>query len=319
MRILLAIDGSASSTSACTVVDSMRWPSGSIIEVVAALEPIAEVFGPTPATLPAPSRPNGATAAIETALAAAVARLERPDRSVRPFLVEGRAANTIVDAATAFRAELIVVGSRGLGPLRSMVLGSVSAEVVDHAPCPVLVVRRPSVGPILLAVDGSAASEAAVTFVRGARFLAGHPVEVMTVAPLPATPPPVEMAGISAAAFDTDRRAIDQSRKHAETIAAAACGRLRGDGVRARWSISQGTPAHEIIEAAASFGSDLIVLGSRGHTGLARIVLGSVARNVLLHTDASVLIVHEPVREQVMERARVRRSAARAMPAAVPG
>ena len=70
------------------------------------------------------------------------------------------------------------------------------------------------------------------------------------------------------------------------------------------WMISVGDPAHEIIEAASNMGCDLIVMGSRGLTGLDRIFLGSVARNVLQHTRASVLIVREPVRERLPERPR---------------
>ena len=53
-------------------------------------------------------------------------------------------------------------------------------------------------------------------------------------------------------------------------------------------------PAGEIIAAAEKRGADLIVLGSRGRTGLTRLLLGSVARNVLSGSTASVLVVHEP-------------------------
>jgi nucleotide-binding universal stress UspA family protein len=55
-----------------------------------------------------------------------------------------------------------------------------------------------------------------------------------------------------------------------------------------------GDAAAEIVAEAAAWKADLVVLGSRGHTGLTRVVLGSVARNVLQGTDASVLIVRDP-------------------------
>ena len=54
-----------------------------------------------------------------------------------------------------------------------------------------------------------------------------------------------------------------------------------------------GDAAAEIIAAAAEVGADLVVIGSRGRTGLASVVLGSVARNVLHGSTASVLVVHE--------------------------
>jgi nucleotide-binding universal stress UspA family protein len=238
---------------------------------------------------------------LESALDDAAEMLRRPGLIVFRSLLAGRPASVIVDRAGVSRAELVVVGSRGLGPLKSMLLGSVSAEVVDHAPCPVLVVRRPALGSALLAVDGSASAGAAVTFVRGSHFLAGHPVEVFSVAPSATPPPPVPMAGVSDAAYDSYEARIAGDRERVAVIAAEAVEDLRAGGLHARWSISQGNPAHEIIEAARSFGSDLIVLGSRGHTGLTRIVLGSVARNVLLHTHASVLIVREPLRARSQE------------------
>jgi nucleotide-binding universal stress UspA family protein len=300
MRVLLAIDGSASSESACELVGSLSWPQGTVIQIVAAAhEPLADVFG-TPVA-PRSEAGTGAGQPLEVALAEAAAMVDGPDRIVCRRLLTGRPASVIVDEAIAFRAELVVVGSRGRGPLQSMLLGSVSAEVVDHAPRPVLVVRRPALGSVLLAVDGLVSAEAAVTFLRGCHFLADHPVEVLTVAPAPSLPTPIRLAGASDAAFEFRDVKDATNREWSCSIAASAVESLQAGGLHARWSISQGNPAHEIIEAGRGFGSDLIVLGSRGHTGLARIVLGSVARNVLLHTETSVLIVREPWRARSPE------------------
>ena len=297
MRVLLAIDGSASSESACRLVGSLSWPEGTVIEVVAAAhEALADVFGTAAVPLPAASYGTEAGRSLETALDDARAMLAAPGRIVCRTLLTGRPASVIVDHAVASRSELVVVGSRGLGPLRSMLLGSVSAEVVDHAPCPVLVIRRPVLGSVLLAIDGSASADAAVTFVRGSHFLADHLVDVLSVAPSATLPPPIPLAGVADTAFESHETKVAANRERAADIATEAVEDLRAGGLHARWSISEGNPAHEIIGAARSFGSDLIVLGSRGHTGLARVFLGSVARNVLLHTHASVLIVREPLR-----------------------
>jgi nucleotide-binding universal stress UspA family protein len=302
MRVLLAIDGSASSESACRLVGSLTWPDGTVIEVVAAAhEALADVFGTAAVPLPRSTHGTEAGRSLEAALDDARTMLAGPGRIVCRTLLTGRPASVIVDQAVASRSELVVVGSRGLGPLKSMLLGSVSAEVVDHAPCPVLVVRRSVLGSVLLAVDGSASADSAVTFVRGSHFLADHPVDVLSVAPSATLPPPIPLAGVADAAFETYETRVATSRQLVAVIAAEAVEDLRTGGLHARWSISQGNPAHEIIEAARSFGSDLIVLGSRGHTGLARVVLGSVARNVLLHAHASVLIVREPLRARSPE------------------
>jgi nucleotide-binding universal stress UspA family protein len=74
-------------------------------------------------------------------------------------------------------------------------------------------------------------------------------------------------------------------------------------------AVSEGDAAHQIVVRATNVGSDLIVMGSRGMTGLRRILIGSVARNVLLHAPTSVLIVREPLREEAFEPAEERRSA----------
>jgi nucleotide-binding universal stress UspA family protein len=58
--------------------------------------------------------------------------------------------------------------------------------------------------------------------------------------------------------------------------------------------VRSGDPANEILQAAAELKSDLIVTGSRGLGTLDRLVLGSVARNVLIHAPCSVLIVRHP-------------------------
>ncbi len=306
MRVLLALDGSPSADAARQLVGSLAWPEGSVIDVVGVMEPVWEALAPLIVATPGVVVGEPADEALdrqaredlERILDEAVAALASPTLTVRRKVLEGRPATLIVDAAGDLRAELVVVGSRGRGPLRSMVLGSVSAEVVDHAPCPVLVVRRPVAESVLLAVDGSASSQAAVTFLGLNRILAGRPVEVLSVAHATEVPSAFPPAGITEQAFEAYRERLREDRSRAEAVAAEAGRKLEDNGYPTRWSISTGDAAHEIIQAATSFGSGLIVMGSRGHTGLTRLLLGSVARNVLLHTSTSVLIVREPVREE---------------------
>ena len=304
MRVLLAVDGSPAAESARRLVRSLAWPQGTVIDVVSALETSTDAGVGGAMGFASAIPPRDALHALHGVLEAAVAGLEAPGHIVTRALLDGRPASAIVDHATESRAELVVIGSRGLGPIRSMVLGSVSAEVVDHAPCPVLVVRRPGIERILLAVDGSPSAQAATTFLGGCRALDPYPVEVLSVALAPPPPLPVPAAGLSDAAFDAYDAAILAHRHHAEDTAARATEALREDGRAARWSISQGDAAHEILEAVRGFGASLVVLGSRGHSGLKRVLLGSVARNVLLHTEASVLIVREPIRARSRESAR---------------
>lgn len=297
MRVLVALDGSPWSDAALQLVGSLAWPGGTIVQLIGVVEPAAELIAPL--VVPAPTlgsfdRQTGHD--FERILDDAAARLANPSLVVESRVLVGRPATLIVDRAADFRAELVIVGSRGHGRLATMLLGSVSAEVVDHSPCPVLVVRQPKVGNVLVAIDGSPSASAATLFLLGNRVLGESPIEVLTVAPFRDLPPAVLLAPISDLEAAAVEARIREERGRAEVIAAGATERLRGAGYHARWSVSSGDPAHEIPDAARSFGCNLVVVGSRGYTGLARLLLGSVARNVLLHTTASVLIVREPIR-----------------------
>jgi nucleotide-binding universal stress UspA family protein len=190
-----------------------------------------------------------------------------------------------------------VIGSRGRGVWRSMVLGSVSAEVVDHAPCPVLVVRGPSITPVLFADDGSDGARRAEAVLARWPFAEGSRLDVLTVVrphhetatlpPLPADAPPE---------FVNDSLdAIDATYAEAKHIAEAAAARLGRGGIETRADVAGGDPAEAIIDIASERGSGLIVMGTRGHGGIKGLLLGSVARNVLLHAHCSVLIVRPSV------------------------
>ena len=305
MRVLLAIDGSPASDAARRLVASLPWPEGTILHVVGAVEPVVDSFAGVaayPGVAVDAEPPFEAT--LSGLLDEACTSLEAPGRIVRRSVQVGRPASVIVDEATAMRAEMIVVGSRGLGPMKSMVLGSVSAEVVDHAPCPVLVVRRPQIASVLFATDGSASARGALAYLASLRCLADRPIEVISVG---ARAPMIATLGLGGGPerMPTPNPVI-ADRDHVEAKAASAVETLLASGHPARWSVTAGDPAHEIVEAAEAFGSDLIVMGSRGNTGLNRILLGSVARNVLLHSTASVLVVREPIREKAEEPMRAR-------------
>jgi len=64
--------------------------------------------------------------------------------------------------------------------------------------------------------------------------------------------------------------------------------------MQAEAQVEDGSPAHRLIQAAADWDADMIVVGSRGETGLERLLVGSVSRAVLYHASCSVLIVPEP-------------------------
>jgi nucleotide-binding universal stress UspA family protein len=175
-----------------------------------------------------------------------------------------------------------------------MLLGSVSAEVVDHAPAPVLVARGRRIERIVMGWDGSSCATRAAELVRTWPIFAGSNVRVVSVAAVE-TPwwTGFPEAG-SPELMPMYVELAEASRKHHDEMAEAMADQLRQAGLKAEGERRDGDAATQILSSANAFHADLIVVGTHGRTGLERIVLGSVARNVLQHAACSVLIVREP-------------------------
>ena len=297
MRILLAVDGSVSSDRATQLVASFPLPPGSIVRVVSVMRPHMDVLAMSWATI----RSGNGHGTVETeeqtdarhhreAVDRAEITLNRLGLKVEGFLLRGRPASAIVDEAASFQADLLVLGSRGHGAIAAMVLGSTASEVVDHAPCPVLVARSNSLGSIAFADDGSTSARSAERVFSRWPIFTGRHVDVLTVAE---TAVPVA-AGFVSGLYDqvlaSYSRSVDEARAEVANESATAAQRLQHGGVDAVPVVLEGQPAGEIVRFAAERGTGTIVMGTRGHTGIARVFLGSVARNVLLHAPCSVLV-----------------------------
>lgn len=298
MRVLIAYDGSESADEARDLVAAIEWPPGSELRVVTAYAPyLPGSFWPDeffdPAMPEAVFEADREVAEIRAK--AAAERMGRPGTTVTWSAVRGRPASVILDEAAAGPADLLVVGHRGLGPFTAALLGSVSAEIVDHATCPVLVVRRPSIERVVLADDGSAGARAAATVLTWPIFARSR-VRVVTVSE--AMPPDIGAStpGRVGTALDARGRMAHAGLAAAEALVARAVGQLRAAGLTTEIDVRQGDPAHEIVRAATDWAADLVVMGTRGRTGLERVLLGSVAHKVLMHAPCSVLISHPPAR-----------------------
>jgi nucleotide-binding universal stress UspA family protein len=294
MRILIGYDGSAGGDRSAALVGSIAWPAGSSVRVVSAIEPaallLAGPWGRGDLSMSAEVEAK-IQAYVEERLAEVVETLATPDRPVEGVVIRGRPASVIVDEAAAFEADLVVVGSRGHGRVATLVLGSVSGEVVDHASCPVLVARRPAIRQVLFATDGSPSASTAGSILETWPIFERRPIRVVSVADV------VQPwhTGIAPTMYQQVLDAYTKDLEEAESahgrIAEDAAARLRAAGRDATVDVRTGDTAAEIIAAATESDADLVVVGSRGRTGLTRALLGSVARNVVHGSDASVLIV----------------------------
>jgi nucleotide-binding universal stress UspA family protein len=298
MRILLAVDGSVPSDHAVALVSSLQLPPDSLVRVIAVQAPYTDALAMTWAAM------GDAGTNLETeeeasarvhrdAVARAEASLLRDGLTVEGFLIHGRPGSSIVDEAAALGADLVVVGSRGHGTIATMVLGSTASEVVDHAPCPVLVARMEHLGPVAFADDGShSARTAEKVFTEWPLFRDEH-VTVLTVAELAVPVAAGFTPGMYDQALEAYTRSANEARYETENEANAEAHRLVDAGLAADAVALEGDPASEILRFAAERGIATLVVGTRGHTGLARLILGSVARNVLLHAGCSVLVVRD--------------------------
>lgn len=288
MRIVVGVYGSDASRTALKLVANTRWPIGTQVRLVTAHELPFESseVGLSLRAIAAAEGEHGGLASVDQL----AARLRHHGYAAETVMVRGRAADVILAEADELHADLVVVGSRGLGVTASVLVGSVSATLVDHAPCPVLVARGEAVTGILLATDGSRSSEAIPAVLLAWGAFSETPVDVLSVAPLADRGEvPHLLAGlVGGGQRPSDaRHEIDRYRVMADEMTA----RLTAGGWHANGLVRAGEAAQEIEAAAVEWGSDLIITGSRGLSGLRRVLLGSVAHHVLLHSRSSVLVM----------------------------
>jgi nucleotide-binding universal stress UspA family protein len=294
MRILLALDGSPSADRARALVTSLAWPPGTTIRIVAALDVAPALWGgPWIPAVPvdADQMEDEAVAELTRVLQEAGPPLQSAGLTVEAELLRGRPSAAIVDDARLWGPDLIVVGSRGHGPVEIAVLGSVSAAVVDHAACPVLVARGDHAARVILAEDGSPAGMAARDVVATWPAFATLPVLVVGVVDVAAPWRSGIAPTMFAAAMDVYTEMLANARNTHREIVAATEAYLRAAGRQADGELREGDPSDQLRRAAGDPAGDLLVVGSRGHVGITRLVMGSVAHSVLTHAHCSVLVV----------------------------
>lgn len=195
----------------------------------------------------------------------------------------------IVDEAAKNKITMIILGRRGRTGLKRLMMGSVTARVIGHAACNVLVVPRAAkveFKNILVATDGSKYSAAAASEAIGLAKRNGSKLTVISVVPSELmTPTDIEFSM-------PQRELIAEKEMHAaEKNAKAVKDAAQKAGVAVQAFVMSGKPSDAIIETAREKGVDLIVQGSHGRTGLEKLLMGSVTERVIVLSTCAVLVV----------------------------
>jgi nucleotide-binding universal stress UspA family protein len=212
-------------------------------------------------------------------------RARCPSTEVHTRVITNDARQALL--ALAHRASIVVVGSRGHGPVRSLLLGSVSAAVARHAACPVVVVRPHHPGTVrrgvLVGADGTALSHPTLELAYREASVRRLPLTVMhCVNDLPAQITSVHLVRPDDPSAEESRLVL------AESVAGMA---EKYPDVHVRLQVCRGDAAHALSIAADNM--DLLVVGRRHSGTLTRLVAGDVSGYLVEHARTVVLVVPE--------------------------
>ena len=230
-------------------------------------------------------------AAEVTAEGVARARELEPGLHVTHLTEVGSASGVLVQESSG--AALLVVGTRGHGELAGALLGSVAFTVSAHAHCPVVVVRGDTAPPgpdrpVVVGVDGSPSSEAALRFAAAAATEAQAPL-VLVAAWRPAAAETWEAAYWTSVAPGAELG--EAARRAATDVVTASEALVHGSfpQLEVRQEVVGG-PADRVL-ADFSSGAGLVVVGARGRGGFTGLLLGSVSHGVIHRSACPVAVV----------------------------
>ncbi|MCC2640073.1 MAG: putative Universal stress protein [Nitrospira sp.] len=285
MNTLLAVDGSDHSYEAVRALKYLRRADElTLLHVVDAPRPAYPVMNPEVAVelydrMEQTMKDDG-----DRLLTRVQSLLPLHSGPVTKRLEVGSPADVILTTAERRHVDLIVMGARGIGPVKERLFGSVSHRILGSAPCAKLILNGPlrQLKKVLLPLQGQSDAEAALRFFQKQPFQ--EPVNVSLLTVLPSTRPPWPIDNPAAAKMEA--QALQQAREFVEGVAA----KIHALGHSTGSASVLGTPAATILQEAEKSGADLIMMGSRGREGLTRFFLGSVSHAVLHQAQCPVLV-----------------------------
>jgi len=292
-RVLCGVDGSPAAASA------VRWSAwltgrtgGDLVLLHALRRPPVSLGVLSARAAPGPAPGGGLRAAVRSTAAELLERAARglDDVTAETMIREGDAAHELLAVAEDVEVDLIVVGTRRRGQVRSTLMGSVTTDVVRGSNRPVLIVGEgdaPSGRPDAQVVAGVDPAHEPGAVVRDAAAFAvasGSGLVICHVAPEPPMLATM-LVGASAERFEPfTHEAVDAGWLARLTAAAEA------RGARTHAVIRHGDPARELLELASEQPRPILAIGSRRRTALTSAMLGSVSSAVLMAADGPTLV-----------------------------
>ena len=288
-RILVPTDFSEHAKHAAVTAGELAKALGASIHLLHVLNLPVQAVTPEAAVVPVGFWKE-LRAHAERQLDAEKKQLEAKGVSVTSEVFEDVPGFAISGAAERSKADLIVMGSRGLSGLKHIVLGSVAERTVRSAPCPVLTVKA-EVGPlrlrtIVVGMDFSAAAQRALELAALLAKKAG-PAHLVLVH---AEYIPVELEQYLLREGDSALQRMSESVK--KDLEKALVG-LQDQGISAEFLTVRGTPEKVLVDVADQKRADLIAIGTHGRRGLTHLLLGSVAERVVRTAKQPVLTVRQ--------------------------
>lgn len=201
----------------------------------------------------------------------------------------GKPREEILDYAAEHGIDLLAMGTHGRTGIRRYVIGSVTEHVLRRAEAPVLTARADEdadggeVDRVLVPTDGSEAAEAAVDHAVAVADACGAAIRVLSVVDTRALAAQSELAP-----SDVLVESLEERSEHAVNEVAERC---EAAGLSVETAVARGPPSRAICEDAEESGADLVVMGTRGRSGLNRVLLGSVTERTVRHAPVPVMAV----------------------------
>lgn len=203
-------------------------------------------------------------------------------------LIDGGAAESILEAAVDDKADLIVMSSHGYSGVTRLVLGSVAEKVLHAAPCPVLVLRgKLDLTRILVPLDGSALAERALRSTLDFAETVGASVTLLrAIQPVPLT----DLETLNQAERGLGQRYTEELIREAQDYLDFTARTNARPHVEMHTVVTPEAPADAILRYTDVHDIDLIAMSTHGRTGVSRLIYGSVTDRVLNGSHHSMLV-----------------------------